>query len=49
MKAKMGIMRRAMTKAGISFDNVPNQCKQKEQAVNEKQKDKLAETAKKST
>ena len=45
MKAEMGIMRTAMTKAGILFDDVSNQLKPKEQAVNGKQKDKFAGTA----
>ena len=42
MKAKMGITRRAMTNAGISFDTSPNQRKPKEQAVNGKQDGKFA-------
>ena len=47
MKAEMGVMSRAMTNAGISFDNVPNQSKANEQAVNGMQKNKFDRAAKK--
>ena len=49
MKAEMEVMRRGMTYAGISCDNVPNQHKSREhwQAVNGKQKNKFVGAAKK--
>ncbi len=45
--AKMGTMRKAMTRAGISFDKSPNEQKPREQAANGKQEDKFAGPAKK--
>ncbi len=47
MKAKIGIMLRVMTNAGISFDHVPNQRKTKEQAVIGKQRGESAGVPKK--
>ena len=38
LKAEMGSMRKAMTKAGISFDKSPNKQKTREQSANGKQK-----------
>ena len=46
MKAKMGCMRKAMTKAGISFEKSPNGPKPREQLANGMQKGKFAGTAK---
>jgi hypothetical protein len=46
MKAEMGIIRRAMAKAGISFDKSSNQKKPRVQAVNGKQKGKFEGAAK---
>ncbi len=47
LKAEMGTMRKAMTKACISFNKPPNKHKQMEQSVNGKQKGKFAGKTKK--
>ncbi len=47
LKAKKGTMRKAMAKAGISFDKSLNEQKPSEIAANGKQEVKFAGTAKK--
>ena len=41
LNAEMGSMRKAMTRAGISFDKSPNKQKRREQAADGKQRGKL--------